>query len=267
MLDGLIGVLDSLAATLCADLERRGAGGRTFEACFFRVDGACPRVTIETAAPTRDPGVLIRLFRLRIDALADPINPGFGFDAVRLAIGRSEPLALRQDDLAGAPHEAADAHAIAALVDRLIARFGARFGHDSVQRFITRDTHDPVRAGAAVPYLATAASDPWPQPEPGRPPARPLTLFPEPQPIEAVAEVPDGPPLRFRWRRVLHTVARAEGPERIAPEWWRVGGGDLATRDYYCVEDETGHRFWLFRDGLYTAPHARPRWFLHGLFA
>ena len=35
--------------------------------------------------------------------------------------------------------------------------------------------------------------------------------------------MPEGPPLHFRWRRALHRVARAEGPERIAPEWWREG--------------------------------------------
>jgi protein ImuB len=108
-------------------------------------------------------------------------------------------------------------------------------------------------------------------PEPGEPPARPITLFPHPQPIEVLAEVPDSPPLRFRWRRVLHEIRLAEGPERIAPEWWReaASGGDRppATRDYYRVEDANGHRFWIFREGLYEDGAARPRWFLHGLFA
>jgi hypothetical protein len=32
------------------------------------------------------------------------------------------------------------------------------------------------------------------------------------------------------------TVVRAEGPERIAPEWWRDGTG--GTRDYYVIEDQ-----------------------------
>ena len=94
---------------------------------------------------------------------------------------------------------------------------------------------------------------------------RPLQLFEPPQPIETLAEVPDGPPLRFRWRRVLHEVAHAEGPERIAAEWWRRP--EARTRDYYRVEDADGRRFWLFRAGLYGARPTRPRWFLHGLFA
>ena len=78
--------------------------------------------------------------------------------------------------------------------------------------------------------------------------------------------MPEGPPLRFRWRRVLHEVARAEGPERIAPEWWRDEPGH-ATRDYFRVEDTDGRRFWLFREGLYGRETAAPAWFVHGLFA
>ena len=85
-----------------------------------------------------------------------------------------------------------------------------------------------------------------------------------PQPVETLAEVPDGSPLRFRWRRVLHEVALAEGPERIGGEWWRAP--DQQTRDYYRVEDREGRRFWLFRQGLYGETD-EPRWFVHGLFA
>jgi protein ImuB len=70
--------------------------------------------------------------------------------------------------------------------------------------------------------------------------------------------------VRFRWRRALYSVARAEGPERIAAEWWRADG---LTRDYFRVEDSTGHRFWLFREGLYERDEASPRWFMHGVFA
>jgi protein ImuB len=84
-----------------------------------------------------------------------------------------------------------------------------------------------------------------------------------------LAEVPDGPPHRFRWRRRQHRIALAEGPERIAPEWWRSRSGALEsghTRDYWRVEDGDGRRFWLFRAGFYGAD-APPRWYMHGLFA
>jgi protein ImuB len=94
-----------------------------------------------------------------------------------------------------------------------------------------------------------------------------LRLFSRPEPVEVLAEVPDGPPLRFRWRRVVHEVARAEGPERIAPEWWRPEDQDRATRDYFRVEDGEGRRYWLFREGLYGREMEHPGWYVHGLFA
>jgi protein ImuB len=97
------------------------------------------------------------------------------------------------------------------------------------------------------------------------PPERPLRLFARPEPIETVAGVPDGPPVRFRWRKLAFVVARAEGPERIAAEWWH-GGAIGPTRDYFRVEDTDGRRFWLFREGLYERETSVPRWYLHGLF-
>ena len=103
-----------------------------------------------------------------------------------------------------------------------------------------------------------------PQSVSGEPPARPLRLLARPEAVEAVAAVPDGPPIRFRWRRIVHDVAAVEGPERIAPEWWRRPD-EAATRDYYRVEDRAGRRFWVFRAGLYEGGD-EPRWFLHGLF-
>ncbi|HLH99072.1 MAG TPA: DNA polymerase Y family protein [Xanthobacteraceae bacterium] len=98
-------------------------------------------------------------------------------------------------------------------------------------------------------------------------PTRPLRLFGRPEPIEAVAEVPDGPPVRFRWRRVLHQVAHAEGPERIAMEWWRDRDGRALTRDYFRLECRDGIRLWVYREGLYGRELKEPRWYLHGLFA
>ncbi len=81
-----------------------------------------------------------------------------------------------------------------------------------------------------------------------------------------MAEIPDGPPLRFRWRRVLHAVSLAEGPERIAMEWWRTQD-TMPTRDYFRIEDDQGRRFWLYRDGLYDRETTAPRWFMQGVFA
>jgi protein ImuB len=266
-MESLLTVFEKLAQDIALLLERRSAGGRAFEVSFFRSDGAVRRLTIETAQGTRDAASLMRLIRLRIDALADPLDPGFGFDAIRLGVARIEVLKERQQHLAGEREPDNEETALAELVDRMVARFG----RESIRRFVAQDTHDPARAGGTAPYLCEAVGAPWSAPEAESPPARPLTLFAQPQPIEVLAEVPDSPPLRFRWRRVLHEVARAEGPERIAPEWWQgaVAGGDRppATRDYYRVENAAGHRFWVFREGFYEDANTRPRWFVHGLFA
>jgi protein ImuB len=103
-----------------------------------------------------------------------------------------------------------------------------------------------------------------------------------PERIAVVAEIPDGPPARFTWRRIAHRVVRAEGPERIAPEWWRpfiLCGGDETpaaerVRDYYRIEDQDGGRFWVFREGLFdgeaegeTGGDRPPVWYLQGMFA
>jgi protein ImuB len=130
------------------------------------------------------------------------------------------------------------------------------------------DTHIPEAQGAAIPaQYAKPTKLAWQKRSaPNEAPRRPLRMFAKPEPIEVMAEVPDGPPLRFRWRRVSHAVARAEGPERIAMEWWRHHE-PKPTRDYYRVEDSEGRRFWLYRDGLYGRETDRPRWYVHGLFA
>lgn len=249
----LVDLMKEAAEILLARLE----GGRRFEAAFFRSDGAVRRIAIETGQPVRDPDTVMRLYRERLEALADPIDPGFGFDLIRLSVPATEPFAPVQTSLDG--RVAAEGE-VADLVDRL----AARFGRTRVMKFLPVDTHNPARAVRLVDADCHETHT-WAAPEPGEPPVRPLHLFEHPQPVEAVAEVPDGPPLRFRWRRVLHVVASAEGPERIAPEWWMREAGDL-TRDYFRIEDESGQRFWLFREGLYGREAVQPRWFVHGLF-
>ncbi|MGD1888160.1 MAG: DNA polymerase Y family protein [Cohaesibacteraceae bacterium] len=250
-------------------LEARGEGGRAFELSLFRTDGAVRRLRVETSLALRQAGPIVRLFQDRIDTLADPLDPGFGYDLIRLAVLVSAPFEQPQVSLDG--HQAALAD-IAALIDRLTTRLG----REAVLRFVASDTHIPERAVYMVPAkdyedARKAQGDDgenksWPAPLPGDPPSRPIHLFEHPQPIEAVAEIPDGPPLKFRWRRVLHEVARAEGPERIAPEWWQQDT-PLPTRDYYRVEDADGRRFWLFREGLYQRETNQPSWVVHGVFA
>jgi len=255
-----LAVLAELAGETIETLEQRHQGGRRWLARLFRTDGEVQSLRIETGQPTRDVALLMRLFRERIDSLADPLDPGFGYDLVRLDVMLAERLDAAQLKLEGG--EAGNA-AVAALVDQL----STRLGRDRVRRIVPRDTHIPEQAELSLPATAPATIDDWPAPEPGEPPLRPIYLFDPPQRIESMmAEVPDGPPRRFRWRRTIHDVARAEGPERIAGEWWRRHDAAIPTRDYFRVEDRRGRRFWIFRHGLYSETES-PAWYLHGLFA
>jgi len=251
--------LEALARDLAARLVTRGEGGRGFEASFYRVDGQVRRIAVATARPNRNPKALLRLFREKLDALSDPLDAGFGFDLIRLGVVRTESHPEKQASLES---EAIDEEALFDLVDQL----GARFGAGQVLRFLAEDTHRPERRARLVPAIHLAGTEAWETPPAGEPPLRPLCLFDPPERVDALAEVPDGPPLNFRWRRVLHHVARAEGPERIAPEWWREGA-DTLDRDYYRVEDSEGRRYWLYREGLYAGGLPHPRWYMHGLFA
>jgi protein ImuB len=261
-------VLEEMATEAGERLAERGEGGRRFEALFFRADGLAFPLRVETSLPVRDAPAIMRLMREKIDSLSDPLDPGFGFDMLRLSVPRADPLAATQLALEGG--EARKDGSVAALVDRL----SIRAGRARILTLVPHDSHIPEQAQLALPAQEQRAPMPWPQTqEPGDPPLRPLHLFDPPQPIEAVAQVPDGPPHRFRWRRVLHEVMRYEGPERIAPEWWRAKDGAIEgtsigrTRDYYRVEDARGRRYWIFRHGLYGTETVEPGWYIHGLFA
>lgn len=250
--------LAQLAEETGRRLAERREGGRIFEAAFFRTDGAISRIAVETGRPVREAKLILRLFREKLDALADPLDPGFGFDLIRLAVPATDLLAAGQTSLDG---RLAEENEIADLVDRL----AARFGRERVVRFCARDTHLPERAAKLVPAGEDLPVTGWRVLQPEEPPGRPFHLFDPPQLVAAsMAEVPDGPPRKFVWRRKEHQVRLAEGPERIAAEWWRTPGEPA--RDYYRIEDADGRRFWLYRTGEYRE-HEKPRWYLHGLFA
>ena len=269
---------------LCRRLEREHRGARRLELALYLCDGEVRRARLGTSRPARDPEHLFGLFAEHLDGL----DVGLGVEVMVLAAPVTDPLSALQLSLTPGRRERerpaeAELGALGALVDRL----GNRLGAANVVRLAPCASHLPERACQAVAPLDSAAAPPWSAPPWSAPlwsappwsaaapwsggGARPLRLFERAEEIEAVAEVPDGPPVLFRWRRVVHRVARAEGPERIAPEWWRAEAlRDPASRDYYRVEDSDGRRFWLYRHGLYRpaggGAQTPPRWYLHGVF-
>ena len=257
--EDILRALSGLARQLAVMLERNGEGARRLELALFRADGALFTVEAGTSRASRDPAAIAALFAERLDVLRDDLDPGFGYDLVRLSVLSAECADPPQADLAGPDN----AEELARVLDHL----GARLGLFRIVRQEAHESHLPERAMRNVPlYCAENVAPAWESAEPEAPLARPLRLLTRPEEVAAVAAVPDGPPARFRWRHVLHEVTRAEGPERIAAEWWRTADSQ-PTRDYYRVEDKEGRRFWLFREGLFERETASPRWFLHGTFA
>ncbi len=265
--EALAGGLDRLLDRLCRRLARAQRGARRLVFTLYRGDGSTAQAAIGTSRPVRAPAHLARLFAPRLESL----DPAPGVEILTLAATVTEPLAAAQSALpqsaqprSGQPRPADSGFAgFGALVDRLANRLGP----GNVLRFAPRESHLPERAftaasalaGNSIPALAGAqpGGAAWPGPR------RPLRLLSRPERIEAAAPAGNGsthgPPPRFRWRRVLYRVARADGPERIAPEWWRLdGSAGEPTRDYYRVEDTEGRRLWLYRAGR--------DWFLHGIF-
>ncbi|MEQ9314650.1 MAG: DNA polymerase Y family protein [Henriciella sp.] len=296
--------LEKLTAELCEDLTAFGQGARGFALHAFRADGTQDMIEARMARPVRTPRHILRLFEEKIDR----IDPGFGIDLLLLEACRTGPMemsaAALSGDLAASDH---DDVVLSALADRISGRLGA----GAVSLIQRHESHFPERAEQVSSFEGE-----MPAPAPRAPQAgpRPVRILPRPEPIKVLAEVPDGPPLQFIWRKVTRRVSRADGPERISPEWWThtapppqavspegaarnwlnpkldkradhdliaearraIEAGEASelvrllprARDYYRVEDEAGHRYWLFRDGLYDDGRgSAPDWYVHGLFA
>jgi protein ImuB len=262
---GIEARLPGLAEGLARALEADGQGARALTLTAFRVDGRASAVSIRMGRAVRDAGVWIRLFR---ETGIGRIDPGFGVDALTLVADVVEPLLARQTALEPGD-DTRHAEGRAALIDRL----SARLGEGAVQVATPRGSWLPERAEHWRPALSPAPPG-SPDPDPGRIRARPILLFDPPEPVEAIAELPDGAPARFTWRRVSRKVSKADGPERLSPEWWRPrrDGRQVRTRDYYRIEDDQGLRYWLFREGLYGSDYSgavderAPSWWMHGMF-
>lgn len=243
--DDIAAATSKLLDSLCATMEKVGQGARRLVLSVYRPDGSAARITIGTARANREPQHLLRLFAEHLDE----IDPEFGIDEMTLVAATAEPMTADQSNLQRAA-TAQSTDSYNAVIDRLTNRLGSR----NVRRTHFRESHIPEHAAGFIPVgkIHPIQTD---QRDTDTP--RPLRLLRPAEQVEAVAESTDGPPVLFRWRRVLHHITSYEGPERVAPEWWRSDTEN--PRDYYRVENETGQRFWLYRN-------SETSWFLHGVF-
>ena len=241
--------LERLVPRLVGELERRRVGARRLSLTGYRVDGSIGVASVATSIASREPKHLQRLLADKTAAL----DPEFGFDAFALVAEWTEALGAAQESLVEEPGGERE---LARLVDRLTVKLGPR----AVRRPQPRESHLPERASSWVSALAKA--EPIAAPSVQRPPR----MLDRPEAIDVIYATPEGMPRRFMWRRAVHDIARVEGPERIAPEWWRERS-TARLRDYYRVEDQAGRRYWIYREGLIgDGRGGLPSWFMHGLF-
>ncbi|HVY33890.1 MAG TPA: DNA polymerase Y family protein [Caulobacteraceae bacterium] len=241
-----------LVQDLCLALEEKGLGVRVADLRFHRVDNRIEVVRVATAKPVRD---LKRLSRLLCDKI-ETVDPGFGVEQMVLTAVAAEPLVWKAQPnvlMEAAPPDVTDL--IDTLANRL-GRMGRLYRLDPGDSFVPERSVQKVEPTAPPPTLAWPVN--WP---------RPTRLLARPEPVIAMALLPDQPPTAFTWRGQRRRVIRADGPERVHGEWWRRPGELWACRDYFQLETESGERFWVFRrgDGEW-APSGDLSWYMHGLF-
>ncbi|MDQ0561287.1 protein ImuB [Rhizobium mesoamericanum] len=239
-----------LVVRLVSELQRKGLGVRRTDLIVEKVDGTRQAIRAGTAKPARDIAWLTKLFRDR----TEKIDPGFGIEKLSLVAIMTQPLEEEQRSTSLVEEETTD-------ITPLIDIFGNR--GQRVYRVAPVASDVPERSvrrvAAAVAEVEEAWVHYWP---------RPVRLLNRPDPIEAIALLPDRPPVSITWRGKRHKIVRADGPERVFGEWWKRDSELEAVRDYFVVEDERGQRLWVFRSGDGIDPETGShRWFLHGIFA
>ena len=256
--------LERLTPKLVEELQQRHLGARQVTLTGFRVDGSIAQASVATTIASREPRHLQRL----LSDKAATLDPEFGFDAFALEASWAEPLGATQESLVDEPSPERD---LARLVDRL----SVKLGPECVRRPVAFESHLPERASGWVRAISSlrgavatkqsskAKLDCFASLAMTKKPQR---LLDRPEAIGVVYATPEGLPRRFVWRRAVHDIAKVEGPERIAPEWWRQAANSRL-RDYYRVEDSQGRRYWIYREGLVgDGRGGAPNWFIHGLF-
>ncbi|MFP5439081.1 MAG: Y-family DNA polymerase [Bacteroidia bacterium] len=244
---GICIALQELLETLCLRFEAEGLGLRKALFKAYRVDGTLQQIDIGTGHPSRNTQHLFRLFEHKIATL----EPALGFELFVLEAPKTEPVTHEQAAIWNAASQ--NNRKVAELLDRITIKMGP----GAVSRYLPAEHHWPERSARQAIPLWEKPAIAWRTDLP-----RPVHLLPRPEIISVTAVLPDNPPLLFRHKGALYTVAKADGPERVEQEWWLSDG---LYRDYYVIEDEKGARYWVFRSGPYDGD--QPKWFLHGYFA
>jgi protein ImuB len=241
--------LQRLLDTLCRRLQQEEKGLRTAAFKAYRVDGKMEEIAIGTNRATHNAAHLFKLFEIKIPT----IEPDLGIELFVLEAAKVEDLSPLQEKLWEGDCGLENTH-LAQLLDRIAGKVGAA----AIHRYLPDEHYWPERSIKLATSLNETTATAWRADRP-----RPIQLLAKPEPIEVTAPIPDYPPMLFRYKGKLHTIKKADGPERIEREWWLEEGPH---RDYYSVEDEEGARYWLFRSGHYTGDKTQ-QWFIHGFFA
>jgi len=246
-LTGIEIALQQLLEILCLRLRLDQKGLRTGVFKGFRLDGKIESISIVTTRPSHQVLHLFKLFQLKLSA----IEPALGIELFVLEAITVEDHFPQQgkmwEDSGGLDDE---------RLSELIDRIAGKVGDANVHRYLPDEHYWPERSYRSASTLKEEAVTGWRTDKP-----RPVHILSVPQRIEVSAPIPDYPPMLFRYKDQLHTIVKADGPERIEQEWWQEQGQH---RDYYRVEDEHGHRYWIFRLGHYHDKICQ--WFIHGFF-
>ncbi len=239
--------LRKLLEALCERLTKENKGLRHAIFKGYRIDGLMQQIQITTGRPSRNVDHLFKLFEIKICG----IMPALGIELFVIEAPVVEDIITLQDALWNSKNT--NERDIAELLDRLSIKVGV----NSIHRYIPDEHFWPERSMKIASTFEEEAQIEWDEDLP-----RPVHLLRKPEAIEVTVPIPDYPPMLFVYKGKLHNITKADGPERIEQEWWIEEG---LYRDYYCVEDESGARYWLFRLGHYNS--GEPKWFIHGFFA
>jgi protein ImuB len=240
--------LKRLLEMLCTRLQQEQQGLRLAIFKGYRIDGKIEKIEIGTNRASANKQHLFKLFEIKLPS----IEPALGIELFTLEAPKVEEVSPTQEKLWEGSC-GLDDMALSELVDRLTNKIGT----EAIHRYLPDEHYWPERSIKVTASLQDKPTTEWKVDKP-----RPIQLLSKPEPIQVAAPIPDYPPMLFRYKGKVHNIKKADGPERIEQEWWLQEGQH---RDYYCVEDEDGNRYWLFRSGHYE--EKSNQWFIHGFFA